>query len=114
MSQTNEGGNASVPVNVTVPTVKIAPDIPVIFADGAISQNWSPGISKFYLGRIDPDPEALKEGTSNPVAQIIMPAEGFVQMITFFEHRLKAMVEQGIVSQATIDKAREYWANPSK
>jgi hypothetical protein len=111
MSQINEDANASAPASVAIPAVKIVPDIPVIFADGAVSQNWGPGITKFYLGRLDADPEAKKEPSSVPVVQIIMPTEGFVQMVAFFEHRLKTMVEQGIVSQGSLDKAREYWAN---
>jgi hypothetical protein len=114
MSQTDEGGNASAPANVTIPAVKIVPDIPAIFTDGAISQNWGPGISKFFLGRLDADPNALKEATSTPVAQIIMPAEGFVQMVAFFEHRVEMMVEQGVVSQGSVDKAREHWVNFKK
>jgi hypothetical protein len=114
MSQTNEDGDAEIAAPAPIPAVKIVPDIPAIFADGAISQNWGPGISKFYLGRLDADPAAQKDGTSVPVAQIIMPAEGFVHMVAFFEHRLKTMVERGVVSQDLIDKAREHWINTEK
>jgi hypothetical protein len=109
MSQTNEDVNASASIAGSIPAVKIVPDVPAIFADGAISQNWGPGISKFYLGRIDADPSAQKEATSTPVAQVIMPAEGFVYMVAFFEHRVKMMVENGIISQDLVDKSRELW-----
>lgn len=113
MSQTSEGGDASVAA-APIPAVKIVPDIPTIFADGAISQSWGPGISKFYLGRLDADPAAKGDATSVTVAQIIMPAEGFVSMMAFFEHRVRMMVEQGIVSQETVDNAREFWINSAK
>jgi hypothetical protein len=43
-----------------------------------------------------------------------MPAEGFVQMVAFFEHRVEMMVEQGVVSQGSVDKAREHWVNFKK
>jgi hypothetical protein len=105
MSETTEPDKAP----ASIPAVKIVPDVPVIFADGVISQSWGPGISKFYLGRFDGDPEAKKEAISVPVVQMVMPAEGFVQMVAFFEHRLKAMIEKGIVSQDSIDSARAYW-----
>lgn len=88
-------------------------EIPTIFADGVISQNWGPGISKFYFGRLDADPEAKQDATSVTVAQIIMPVEGFVSMVAFFEHRLKAMLAQGIVTQDALDKSRKYWAGSS-
>ena len=107
----SDNGETSSPSGLVNPAaVKIVPDIPAIFADGAISQNWGPGISKFYLGRLDADPNAKGDGTSVPVAQIIMPAEGFVYMVAFFEHRLKTMVEKGIVSQQLVDTAHEFWA----
>jgi hypothetical protein len=113
MSQTTEGGNAAA-ATPTIPVVKIVPDIPTIFADGVLSQNYGPGVSKFFLGRFDADPAAQKDIASVPVAQIIMPADGFIHMMAFFEHRVKTMVEQGAIAQATVDKAREFWANNPK
>ncbi|MCA6105112.1 MULTISPECIES: hypothetical protein [Bradyrhizobium] len=98
------------PVSGPAPTaVRIVPDIPTIFADGSISQSWGPGVSKFYFGRIDADPHVQGAPTSTVVAQVIMPTEGFVAMVTFFEHRLKMMVEAGAVSQETIDRSRQAW-----
>ena len=111
MSDATEAGNAP----AIIPSVKIIPDIPVIYADGAMSQNWGPGVTKFFLGRLDGDPEAKKDSsTSVTVAQIIMPADGFVQMVTFFEHRLKGMIEAGVVSQELVDNARAHWATEKK
>lgn len=94
----------------TTQAVRVVPEIPAFFADGVISQSWGPGISKFYLGRIDSDPNATGEAKTVPVAQVIMPADGFVNLVTFFEHRLKTMIEKGIVTQEAVEKSRRGWA----
>lgn len=94
-----------------IPEVKISPDIPVLFSDGALSQVYGPGIAKFYLGRFDADPHVLSTSKSIAVAQVIMPAEGFAAMMAFFEHRVKLMVKDGVLSQEFVDRQRAYWAN---
>jgi hypothetical protein len=83
--------------------VKIVPDIPVVFADGAMSQAFGPGISKFYLYRNDFDPN-LSGAENTPVAQIVMPAEGFAAMVHFLQHRLQVMIEAKVISQEAIDR----------
>jgi hypothetical protein len=92
-----------------VATVRILPDVPVIFADVTISQSWATGVTKFFLGRVEGDPDAKRDPITIPVAQIVMPAEGFVSMVAFFEHRIKAMIASGSVSQESFDKARQFW-----
>ena len=109
MSQTNEGGNASAVASAT--PVRIVPEIPAIYADTVLSQSYGPGISKFFLARFDSDPAATSVPSSVPVAQVIMPAEGFVQMVAFFQMRLQVMVDSQIISQDSVDKAHEYWAS---
>jgi hypothetical protein len=87
-------------------TVKIATDPPVIFADGALSQVFGAGIAKFFLYRIDPDPNAASPATPSVTAQIIMPAEGFAAMVHFFQHRLQLMVEAKAISKEALDRIR--------
>jgi hypothetical protein len=70
--------------------VRIVPDIPVIFADGVMSQAFALGVSKFYLYRTDTAPNVLEGNTNVPVLQIVMTAQGFAAMLHFFEHRLAA------------------------
>ena len=81
--------------------VKVVQDLPVIFADGVMSQWYSPGgVCKFHLGRLDPDPRASADPKEVPILQVVMPTDGFVSMVAFCEHRLDAMIEAGIVTLA--------------
>jgi hypothetical protein len=80
--------------------------IPLIFADGVISQAYSPGIVKFYLGRNDPEIRGGSTANIVNVAQVVMPIAGFVATFVFFEQRLQMMIEGGLLNQADIDTAR--------
>jgi hypothetical protein len=90
-----------------VTQVKIVSDIPVVFADAVSMQTYGPGISKFYLVRIDPDPLGAGSNKVAAVLQVVMPMDGFIQMWAFFEQRLKTMLKDGVISKSEIDKARE-------
>jgi|ERR1700722_8640724 hypothetical protein len=87
--------------------VRIIQDVPVVFSDGVMSHSFVQGVAKFYLFRTDSAPNVV-EGTRNvPVVQVVMSAIGFAGMLHFFEHRLKLMIEDGAISQATVDKINE-------
>jgi hypothetical protein len=78
-----------------------------------LSQAFGPGVSKFYLSRVDSAPEPGLGGGNKivPLVQIVMPAEGFVHMVAFFEMRLKMMVENKIITKEMIDRARKLYAD---
>jgi hypothetical protein len=84
----------------------------IIFADGVLSQTFAPGISKLWLYRVDVDPHASTESASTPVAQIIMPAEQFVNMVAFLETRVDLMVRRGIVREGLLEDMRNGYAVP--
>jgi hypothetical protein len=93
-----------------IQTVKVVQDCPVLFADGVISQWYSPGgVSKFYLARLDPNPQAVGDPKEVPVLQVVMPTDGFVAMVAFLESRIRAMMRAGVVSEEQLAKAREKW-----
>lgn len=87
-----------------VQTVKVVSDVPVFFADNIVSQSYGAGISKFYFARIDTDVLVAGPNRTVPVAQAIMPAEGFARAVAFFNHRLKLMVRDGVISQEAVDE----------
>jgi hypothetical protein len=90
-----------------IPAVRIVQDIPVVFSDGVMSHSYIEGVSKFYLYRTDTAANVL-EGTKNiPVVQVIMSAQGFAGMLHFFQHRLKLMIDDGAISQETVDRIKE-------
>jgi hypothetical protein len=86
-------------------SVRVVSDIPVVFADGVSSQSYGIGISKFFLVRIDPDPQS---GPNRPVLiqQVVMPIDGFIQMWAFFEHRLKIMIKDGVATKDMVERFR--------
>jgi hypothetical protein len=90
---------------MAIPTRDEVP--PIIFADGALSQTYAPGISKFWFYRIDVDPNAEVPAETTPVLQVIMPADQFVSMVAFFERRLELMIRDGIVTEALLEEARK-------
>jgi hypothetical protein len=96
--------------SMPVQAVKLIQDIPVIFADGVISQSYIPGISKFYLYRTDigPDVDASQPPRNVPVVQVVMSARGFAGMLHFFHHRLKIMIRDGAISQDMVDSINSF------
>jgi len=80
-----------------------APDFPTVFADGVMSTAWGRGLVKMYLYRTDPQFQARPGSRDNPIEQIIMPVFGFAQMCALFGRTLKALVEQGHLSQEQLD-----------
>jgi hypothetical protein len=107
--QPQQGG----PAPAEIPAAKVVQDLPVIFADGVLSQAWSANLSKFYLSRIDSDPQPGpgRENKLVPLVQIVMPIDGFIQMVAFFEMRLKMMVNSKVITQEMIDKAKQLYAD---
>src|SRR5216684_1422940 len=88
------------------PFEKLAPwaSIPIAFADGVMSQSYGPGISKFYLYRIDGDPHAKGEAANTPVAQVVMPISGFIRAWAFFGQRIQTMIAEGFITQQQVDE----------
>jgi hypothetical protein len=68
-----------------------APDLPCIYADNALSLAWANHNAKFYLCRIDSPVQGKEGGSTIPVVQVVMPADGFSFMTQFFVHRLAAL-----------------------
>lgn len=94
-----------------ISSVRVVQDTPVVFADGVTSQSSGVGFSKFFFHRWDPDPEAKGPGKATQVLQMVMPTDGFLSMVMFFEHRIKIMVKEGSISQADVDKKRAFYDN---
>jgi hypothetical protein len=70
-----------------------------------------PGISKFHLYRNDAVLGQIDVYERLEVLQLIMPTLSFVDMVAFFEHRLRVMVKNGNVTQEVIAERREFYAH---
>lgn len=106
--------NQFLPYVTEATPVKIVSDIPTIFADGVVNQIMGPGISKFYFFRNDAILGTINTYQPVGVAQMVMPAYGFVDMVAFFEHRLKVMLNAGNITQAMVDERREFYSKLSE
>jgi hypothetical protein len=73
------------------------------FADGVSAYVRGPGVVKFFLYRVDPNMFGRGGSVSNPFAQIVMPNEAFVRMVTLFNRAVKAMIKSGEITQERID-----------
>jgi hypothetical protein len=78
-------------------------DLPTIFAD--FVSNFAPlaSTARFYLVRTEPDVSGVNAYKNVPVAQIIMPLDGFVATVLFLNHALEGLVKLGTVRQETVD-----------
>ena len=61
----------------------------------------------FY--RFDPDPAAKEPAKVIDIFQLAMPTAGFVSMVYFFQHRLRAMIARGEVTQQMLAAAEALW-----
>jgi hypothetical protein len=107
---TNASTRKPAATNAEPPVVKIIQDIPVVFVDGVMQHVTAPGVSKFYLFRSDANPKDPTSFSNTAVLQVVIPPTGFVDMVAFFEHRLKAMIQRGDISQGIIDERREFYS----
>jgi hypothetical protein len=107
-SSTTDGLNKFTPQVATL--VRTIDAVPVIYADGILNQVRAPGISKFHFFRDDAVVGDSSQYTKVEVLQIIMPVNGFVDMLAFFEHRLKLMIEKGQTTQEFVDSRRNFYS----
>jgi hypothetical protein len=84
-------------------------DCPVVYADFAATVSRNGGAIKFYLVRFDPSITADGTNQTEYVAQIILPALGFVNLATFFDAQLKEMLNKGEVKLADVEQARKHF-----
>jgi hypothetical protein len=89
-----------------------SPTVEVVFADYVWSLTNSPAVVKYYLARFDPSFSGDGRVQPTPVVQIVMPMDGFISMVAFFEAQLKILVAAGVVSEARLAQARAVFEQP--
>jgi hypothetical protein len=80
---------------------------PVVFCDGIMSEIHTPGVSKIFLYRSDPDPHAVGDVSFTPVMQIVMPMESMVKAAAFLAVRIQTMVNSGFITQERVNELGE-------
>ena len=83
------------------------PNFPFLFADNVSNFAYGQSIVRLFLVRNDPSFNAgTDEARSQPVAQLVMPLDGFLAMTLFFDHVLSTLVSENVLSQARVDELR--------
>lgn len=80
--------------------------LPVIYADGILSITRAAGIVKLYFFRVDSNLKGERSFNAVPVAQVVMPAAGFLSSSIFMDLQVKQMLEKNEIEQAKIDEIR--------
>lgn len=82
-------------------------NFPTLFTDGISNASYGQSIVRLYLARGDPSfSEGTIEARTQPIAQLIMPLDGFVVTALFFERLLSRLIAGHVVNQARIDELR--------
>ena len=81
-----------------------ASTIPTVFADGVLNLAHGAGLAKFYLVRVDPSFTSPTENKVQAFAQVVMPMQGFLQTLLFFNKMLQEFVDAGVVSPEIYDR----------
>jgi hypothetical protein len=77
--------------------------LPTVFADFASNMAPLSATARFYLVRTEPDVSGVNAYKNVPVAQIIMPLEGFAATVVFLNRALEGLVRNGAVRKETVD-----------
>lgn len=80
--------------------------LPIIFADGIANMAPISGNLRFYLYRTDPETTGKLPYKNQIFAQMVIPAQGFVQAAAFFERAMKLFISQGTLSKELVNAAR--------
>jgi hypothetical protein len=83
------------------------PNFPTMFTDGVTNAGYGQSLVRLFLSRSDPSfGEATTETRTQPIAQLIMPLDGFITTALFFERLLARLIAENFVNQARIDELR--------
>jgi hypothetical protein len=83
------------------------PNFPLLFADNVSNFAYGQSLIRLFFVRNDPSFNVgTDQARSQPIAQLVMPIDGFVATALFFEHVLSLLVSENVLSQARVDELR--------
>jgi hypothetical protein len=83
------------------------PGLPTVFADAVANLAPLSNTARFYLLRSDPDIGGLNKYHNVPVAQVVMPIEGFAAAVIFLNRALEGLVERGLIPRDRVDSIKQ-------
>jgi hypothetical protein len=95
--------NATYPVPQTFPTVTC----PTVFADGVLNVSIAPGIVKHYLFRFEPSFKGNNEFETQPIAQVVMPTEGFITTVLYFNTQIERLIKANFIKPERVAELRK-------
>jgi len=81
--------------------------LPTTFSDGVFNIVPGPQVTKFYLQRLASSLTGTNDFLPQPILQVIMPTQAFLQMSIFFEDAIKDMQEKNLISKEVMDHLRK-------
>ena len=82
--------------------------LPTVYADGVLNLVNNPNTVKFYLYRLDANLSGGHASKVQPFAQVVMPLNGFLDTVIFFDRMLDKLVAEGVVPEKLIEEMRAY------
>lgn len=101
---------ADAPPALDAPSQFPPADLPTVFVDGVLNIANSPTLVRFYLARFNPTLDGSSQTQTQPVTQVIMPFDSFVQTTIFFQRALDNFINQGLISQDRVQEIRRITA----
>jgi len=71
----------------------------------------SSAMVKFYFLRFDPSFSGDRTSSTQAIAQVAMPMDGFAAMVTFFDNALKGYIAQGLITEDRVNELRNLQAD---
>jgi len=91
-------GNTTHPVPLAYPAVTC----PTVFADGVLNLSIAPGVVKYYLLRFEPSFSGVNQFETQPIAQIVMPTEGFVTTALYFNAQIERLIKANFITRERV------------
>lgn len=79
---------------------------PTVFADGVLNLACGPGITKHYLYRLEPSFQGDNQFETQPIAQVVMPIEGFVAAAFYFNVQIGRLIASNLITQERVDEIK--------
>ena len=115
MPDKTEGAEAQPTESAFGPAEGFPPqDLPTIFADMVANVAPTSSNIRMYLLRSDSDVSGANRVRNVPVAQIIMPVEGFVNMAVFLNQAVDKLVNVGLINREQVDWQRQQLHGPAE
>ncbi len=80
---------------------------PTMFADGVLNVSIAQGVVKHYMYRFEPSFQGDNQFQTQPVAQVVMPTEGFVSSVLYFSLQIEHLIKNDLITRERVEELRK-------